>query len=191
MGAAGFSLGVVTAGQLLYTTVEQGAYTTHLLPAALLVGTGIAIAHPAAVMLASAAASLDDQGTASGFLVTCQQAGGATGVAAVTAIRSVAPGTFWSGPYSLWGCFAFAAASLPGCLLLLPPGEDPRERCDDPGPAHRAPRGTNSLTPLGSPGRHPPWAVRHLRSSLRRWQDEFLFTGRRERTRPARFAPAT
>ncbi|CAL9366898.1 putative MFS-type transporter EfpA [Streptomyces sp. enrichment culture] len=114
-------LAVITAGQLLYTTVEHGSYATHLLPAALLVGTGIAVAYPAAVMLASAAASLDDQGTASGFLVTCQQAGGAIGVAAVTGIQSIAPGTFWTGPYSLWGCFTFAAASLLGCLLLLLP----------------------------------------------------------------------
>jgi MFS family permease len=116
-------LTVITVGQLLYTTVEQGGYTTHLLPAALLVGTGIAIAYPAAVMLASAAASLDDQGTASGFLVTCQQAGGAIGVAAVTGIQSTAPGTFWTGPYSLWECFVFAATSLLGCLLLLLPGK--------------------------------------------------------------------
>ncbi|MFD5476271.1 MFS transporter [Streptomyces hawaiiensis] len=116
-------LTVITAGQLLYTTVEQGGYITHLLPAALLVGTGIAIAYPASVMLASEAASLDDQGTASGFLVTCQQAGGALGVAAVTGIQSIAPGTFWTGSYSLWGCFAFAAVSLLGCVLLLLPGK--------------------------------------------------------------------
>ncbi|MEU0118106.1 MFS transporter [Streptomyces bobili] len=114
-------LAVITAGQLLYTGAGQGGYLTHLLPAALLVGTGIALAYPAAVMLASTAASLDGQGTASGFLVTCQQAGGAIGVAAVTAVQSAAPGTLWSGPYSLWGCFAFAAVSLLGCLLLLLP----------------------------------------------------------------------
>ncbi|MFE9676997.1 MFS transporter [Streptomyces sp. NPDC006259] len=116
-------LGVITAGQLLYTGAEHGDYPTHLLPAALLVGTGIALAYPAAVMLASKAASSDGQGTASGFLVTCQQAGGAIGVATVTGIQNVAPGTFWSGPYSLWGCFAFAAAALLGCMLLLLPNK--------------------------------------------------------------------
>ncbi|WP_330460663.1 MFS transporter [Streptomyces sp. NBC_00820] len=115
-------LAVITAGQLLYTSVEHGGYATHLLPAALLVGSGIAVAYPASVMLAGEAASLADQGTASGFLVTCQQAGGALGVAAVTGIQSTAPGTFWAGPYSLWGCFAFAAASLLGCVVLLLPG---------------------------------------------------------------------
>jgi MFS family permease len=116
-------LTVITAGQLLYTTVERGGYVAHLLPAALLVGTGIAIIYPAAVMLASAAASLEDQGTASGFLVTCQQAGGAIGVAAATGIQSSTSGTFWTGPYSLWGCFGFAAASLLGCFLLLLPAK--------------------------------------------------------------------
>ncbi|MFF4806043.1 MFS transporter [Streptomyces sp. NPDC001351] len=112
-------LGVITVGQLLYTTVGDGGYVTHLLPAALLVGSGIALTYPAAVMLASAAAALNDQGTASGALVTCQQAGGALGVATVTGIQNTAPGSFWTGPYSLWGCFGFAAVALLGCVLLL------------------------------------------------------------------------
>ncbi|MGP4000224.1 MFS transporter [Streptomyces sp. 8N706] len=120
-------LAVITGGQLLYTTVEQGGYATHLLPAALLVGAGIAVTYPAAVMLTSAAASSADQGTASGALVTCQQAGGALGVAAVTGIQSTAPGTFWTGSFSLWGCFAFAAVALLGCtVLLLPRKAGPR-----------------------------------------------------------------
>jgi MFS family permease len=114
-------LAVITVGQLLYTTVEQGSYVAHLLPAALLVGAGIAVAYPAATMLASAAADMHHQGTASGALVTCQQAGGALGVAAVTAIQSSAPGGLWGGPYSLWGCFGFAAAALCGCVALLLP----------------------------------------------------------------------
>ncbi|WP_405909972.1 MFS transporter [Streptomyces sp. NBC_00828] len=116
-------LSVVTAGQLLYTTVENGSYLTQLLPAALLVGAGIAVTYPAAVMLASAAASLDDQGTASGALTAAQQAGGALGVAAVTALQSIAPGSFWTGSISLWGCFAFVAVALLGCSALLRHGD--------------------------------------------------------------------
>ncbi|POX58208.1 hypothetical protein C3492_39175 [Streptomyces sp. Ru62] len=112
-------LAVITVGQLLYTTARQDGYVTHLLPATLLVGAGIAVAYPAAVMLASGAASPQDQGTASGALVTCQQAGGALGVAVVTGIQNTTSGTFWSGPYSLWGCFAFAAVALLGCTALL------------------------------------------------------------------------
>ncbi|MFJ6721776.1 MFS transporter [Streptomyces sp. NPDC091259] len=114
-------LAVITAGQLVYTTVPSGSYATHLLPAALLVGAGIAVAYPAAVLLAGAAASAENQGTASGALVTCQQAGGALGVAVVTGIRSTAPGDFWSGPYSLWACFGFAALALVACAVLLAP----------------------------------------------------------------------
>lgn len=117
-------LTVIATGQLLYTTVNNGGYATHLLPAAFLVGVGIAVTYPAAVMLASAAATSADQGVASGTLTTCQQAGGALGVAAVTAIQSIAPGTLWTGPFSLWGCFGFALAALLGCsvILLLPRG---------------------------------------------------------------------
>ncbi|ORT57369.1 MFS transporter [Streptomyces sp. CB03238] len=121
-------LAVITVGQLLYTTVEGGGYVTHMLPAALMVGAGIAVAYPAAVMLASAAAAMHDQGTASGALVTFQQAGGALGVAAVTGIQSVAPGSLWTGPYSLWGCFGFAAVALLGCLALLLPGSGGEKR---------------------------------------------------------------
>ncbi|MFD5326750.1 MFS transporter [Streptomyces sp. NPDC127092] len=112
-------LAVITAGQLLYTTVWSGAYVTHLLPAALLVGAGIAVAYPAAVMLAGVAATRENQGTASGTLVTCQQAGGALGVAVVTGIQSTTPGVFWTGPYGLWACFGFAALALVTCAALL------------------------------------------------------------------------
>ncbi|MER5968486.1 MFS transporter [Streptomyces sp. NPDC002055] len=121
-------LAVIAVGQLLFTTVRDGAYLTHLLPAAILVGTGIALAYPAAVMLASAAAALHDQGTASGALTACQQAGGALGVAAVTGIQALAPGTFRTGPFSLWGAFGFVAVALLGCSLLLFPRARRTER---------------------------------------------------------------
>jgi MFS family permease len=112
-------LAVISIGQLLYTSVERSSYATHLLPASLLVGTGIAVTYPAAVMLASAAAAVDDLGTASGFLATCQQAGGALGVASVVGIQTIAPGDFWARPYSLWGCFGFTAVALVGCAVLI------------------------------------------------------------------------
>ncbi|MFG2375679.1 MFS transporter [Streptomyces sp. NPDC048504] len=106
-------LAVLVLGQLAYVTVPSGTYATHLLPAALLVGAGIAIAYPAAALLASAAAPAVDQGAASGLLTTCQQAGGALGVAAVTALESASPGT------GLWGCFACTAVTFAGCAVLL------------------------------------------------------------------------
>ena len=121
-------LAVITLGQLLYTSAEQDNYVAHLLPAALLVGAGIAVVYPAAVMLVSAAAPLRDQGTASGALTACQQAGGALGVAAVTGIQSIAPGKFWTGPFTLWGCFGFAAVALLGCAVLLLPRDERKGR---------------------------------------------------------------
>ncbi|MGA5871288.1 MFS transporter [Streptomyces cinereoruber] len=114
-------LGVIAVGQLLYTTVPSGSYAAHLLPAALLVGAGIAVAYPAAVMLASAAAGPADQGTASGALVTCQQAGGALGVAVAAGLQSAAPGAFGVGSPGLWACFGCAALALLGCAVLVPP----------------------------------------------------------------------
>lgn len=104
---------VLGLGQLLYVTAPSGAYVFALLPAALLVGAGIALAYPAAALLASTAASARDQGAASGLLTTCQQAGGALGVAAVTALESVAEGV------GLWGCFVCAAVSCAVCAGLL------------------------------------------------------------------------
>ncbi|MCT9081067.1 MFS transporter [Streptomyces fulvoviolaceus] len=106
-------LAVLALGQLLYVTAPTGAYLTGLLPAALLVGAGIALAYPAAALLASAAATARDQGAASGLLTTCQQAGSALGVAAVTALESSAAGS------GLWGCFGCALVACAGCALLL------------------------------------------------------------------------
>lgn len=106
-------LAVLALGQLLYVTAPSGPYVTALLPAALLVGAGIALAYPAAALLASTAASARDQGAASGLLTTCQQAGGALGVAAVTALEGTADGA------GLWGCFVCAAATCGACAVLL------------------------------------------------------------------------
>jgi MFS family permease len=98
---------VLTAGQLLYTGTLDQPYATRLLPACLLVGAGIAGLYPAATMLASAAATADQQATASGLLTTCQQAGGALGVALVAAVGG--------GGEGLW----VAAATMLGTLLAV------------------------------------------------------------------------
>jgi MFS family permease len=114
-------LTTVVAGQLLYITAERGGYLAHLLPATVLVGVAIGLAYPAAVLLSSAAAGAD-QGVAFGVLVSCQQAGGALGVAMVTGLRSNLPGTLWIGPIDLWGCLAIALAALVVCGLVALPG---------------------------------------------------------------------
>src|SRR5437016_6413489 len=53
-------------GQLVYTSVLGTGYATHLLPASLLVGGGIAATYPAATIVASSAAPTHAQATAAG-----------------------------------------------------------------------------------------------------------------------------
>lgn len=109
---------VLVLGQLLYTGAIQGGYVGHLLPAALLVGGGIAILYPAATLMTAAAARPQEQGVASGVLITCQQAGGALGIAAVTAIQSGAAGSDGEAA-GLWACVVFVALALAVCTGLL------------------------------------------------------------------------
>ncbi|QIS08729.1 MFS transporter [Nocardia arthritidis] len=118
----------VSAGLFLYIGVERGGYLTHMAPAAILVGAGIAACYPAAVMLASAAAAEGEQATASGILTTYQQAGSALGIAVATAIQAIGPSRNWFGPAALWGCFAFSIAALIGCAVLLAASATRRSR---------------------------------------------------------------
>ncbi|WP_437967355.1 MFS transporter [Sorangium sp. So ce260] len=111
-------LGGLVVGQLLYTGALGGAAAAHLLPAALMVGTGIAVLYPAATMMTAASARPHEQGVASGVLTTCQQAGGALGVAVVTAIQSGTPAAD-ADAAGLWACAGFAAAALAACAGLL------------------------------------------------------------------------
>ncbi len=109
---------VLVLGQLLYTRAIGGGYTDRLLPATLLVGAGIAGIYPAATMMTAAAARTHEQGVASGVLTTCQQAGGALGVAVAGAIQSGARANDGD-IVGLWVCAAFTAAALAGCAGLL------------------------------------------------------------------------
>lgn len=94
---------VVVLGILLYTGTARGSYALHLLPAGLLVGTGIAVCYPAAALWTAATTSPDKQATASGVLTTCQQAGSALGIATAAAVHG--------GSARLWVCFCWAAAT--------------------------------------------------------------------------------
>ncbi|WP_437278216.1 MFS transporter [Sorangium sp. So ce375] len=111
-------LAVLVSGQLLYTRATDAGYTDHLLPAALLVGGGIACIYPAATMMAAATAGTHEQGVASGVLISCQQAGGALGVAVVTAMASRAS-AHDGDRAGLGACAAFAIAALAACASLL------------------------------------------------------------------------
>jgi MFS family permease len=128
-------LGVLVLGQLVYTTVLAGPYPTRLLPASLLVGTAIAAAYPAAAVLASSAAGAREQATASGVLITAQQAGAAVGVAAVTAAATLGSG-YRPG---LWTAVALAVvATLLAALILAGRPTTVREERD--ADVHRAGR---------------------------------------------------
>ncbi len=113
----------LTAGMVFYTQVLTGAYLAVFLPACLLVGTSIAAMYPAALTLASTSATAREQGTASGLLITGQQAGGALGVAATTGAQTVAG----SVSAALWTAVAIAALALAACtaLALRHPGRPP------------------------------------------------------------------
>lgn len=104
----------LTAGMVLYTQVLTGAYLAVFLPACVLVGTSIAAMYPAALTLAGSSATAQEQGTASGLLITAQQAGGALGVAATTGAQTMAG----SVSAAMWTATALAALALIGCIAL-------------------------------------------------------------------------
>ncbi|KDN24048.1 hypothetical protein DV20_01265 [Amycolatopsis rifamycinica] len=108
------SLTALAAGMVLYTQVLTGAYLAVFLPACVLVGTSIAAMYPAALTLAGNSATAQEQGTASGLLITAQQAGGALGVAAATGAQTLAG----SVSAAMWTTTAIAALALIGCAAL-------------------------------------------------------------------------
>jgi MFS family permease len=79
---------LVCVGLALYVRSTDGPYVLHLMPATLFVGAGIATVFPAAILIVTAGAAPGDQGLAAALLTTCQQAGGAIGIAVVTAAQS-------------------------------------------------------------------------------------------------------
>lgn len=111
--AAGLAL--LLAGHVLYTTVLDGNYAAHLLPACLLVGAGIAAIYPPATLMVSAAAPPNQQATAAGLLTTSQQAGSAIGVAVVTAVTT----STGSAPPGLWSAVVVVAATTAAVAGLL------------------------------------------------------------------------
>lgn len=109
-------LALLAGGHLLYTTAVTGGYLTHLLPATILVGAGIAGIYPAATMLTSAVAGPDEQATANGTLITCQQAGGALGIAMAAGVQGLGQ---TGGTWGLWASLGCVVLALGGCATLL------------------------------------------------------------------------
>jgi hypothetical protein len=78
-----------SAGFLLLAGLEAGAaYGYELLPALLITGAGIGIALVPLTTAATAGVPVRDTGLASGLLSTCQQIGGAIGVAVLVTVAS-------------------------------------------------------------------------------------------------------
>lgn len=125
-------LGILAMGQFLYLTAGHAGYVTHLFPATLLVGSGIAMMYPAATILVSQAAGPGAQGTASAILTTCQQAGGAIGIAAITGVQVIAGSSAAQLP-GLWGCAGFATAALAGGVTLSIAAGRTRDLQGEPG----------------------------------------------------------
>jgi MFS family permease len=89
----------LAAGLLLLSRVpEQGNYFADVMPALFIMGMGMGLALPAAIMAAMSGASPEDQGLASGLNNTAQQAGGAIGLAVLaTAAAAVTADRIESG----------------------------------------------------------------------------------------------
>ncbi|WP_017588909.1 MFS transporter [Nocardiopsis ganjiahuensis] len=89
----------LAAGLLLLSRVpEQGNYFADVMPALFIMGVGMGLALPAAIMAAMSGAAPEDQGLASGLNNTAQQAGGAIGLAVLaTAAAAVTADRIESG----------------------------------------------------------------------------------------------
>lgn len=82
-------LALVMAGLLLFTQAPvDGEYVVHVLPMALLLGTGVALAFPSLMTLAMSGATQEDAGLASGLVNTTAQVGGALGLAVLATVAA-------------------------------------------------------------------------------------------------------
>jgi MFS family permease len=77
------------AGMLMMAALsDHGAYAVHVAPGFVAMGAGFGLAMPQVTSLAMAAAPAEHAGTASGFVSTTQQVGGAVGLAVVALVAA-------------------------------------------------------------------------------------------------------
>lgn len=96
---------------LLYRIAPDGAYLTDVLPGMVLVAAGMGVGFTVGTLAATAGVEGGRQGAASGILTTCQQVGGAVGLAVLAAVA--AAGT--AGAAS--GAAGAAGATTPEALV--------------------------------------------------------------------------
>ena len=126
---------LIAAGLVLFAQAPVGgAYLIHILPAMLLLGTGIGVAFPALITLAMSGATPSDAGLASGVVNTTVQVGGALGLAVLATLSAsrsanlVSQGrpeaaALTSGYHlAFWIGAGLAVAALVVALTVLRPG---------------------------------------------------------------------
>ena len=80
---------LVAAGLALFTQLPaDGSYVANVLPALILVGTGIGVSFPSLMSLAMSGATQADAGLASGLVNTTAQVGGALGLAVLATLST-------------------------------------------------------------------------------------------------------
>jgi EmrB/QacA subfamily drug resistance transporter len=86
-------LGLIAAGLLLFARVPvDGRYVTDVLPAAMLMGTGVGVSMAALMTLAMSDVSPTEAGLASGLVNTTAQVGGALGLAVLATLSTTRSG---------------------------------------------------------------------------------------------------
>ncbi|HEV2781775.1 MAG TPA: DHA2 family efflux MFS transporter permease subunit [Actinophytocola sp.] len=88
------SLVLIGAGLLLFArTPVDGTFVTDVLPAMILIGTGVGLGFPALMTLAMSGATPEDSGLASGLVNTSAQIGGAIGLAVLATLAAERTGS--------------------------------------------------------------------------------------------------
>jgi EmrB/QacA subfamily drug resistance transporter len=115
-------LGLIMTGFLLFTqTPVNGRYLTDVLPAMILLGTGIAVSFPSLMTLAMSGATPNDAGLASGLVNTTVQVGGALGLAVLATLASTETRSLRHGGHSTASALigGYHLAFLIGAALVL------------------------------------------------------------------------
>src|SRR5258708_33272724 len=89
MGGLGRGLLVGSVGFVLRTRVAgHGDYASHVLPAMIVLGTGLGLSFVPITIAATSGVAAADSGLASGLLNTTQQVGGSLGLAILSSIST-------------------------------------------------------------------------------------------------------
>jgi predicted MFS family arabinose efflux permease len=113
---------LIAAGMGVLTLAPvDGTYTLHILPAMILIGSGIGAAFPALMGLAMSGATHEDAGLASGLVNTTVQVGGALGLAVLATLASTRSGSLLHSGHTTASALTggYHLAFLLGAVLVL------------------------------------------------------------------------